>query len=64
MEEDEIGRSIEDILTVQSGYRLGIPKETVRALGIEIGDLVFVEITKAKVVKLGLEKEGQKTEEE
>ena len=63
MGENEIGKSIEDILTIQSGGRLGIPSRTLKELELKEGDLVFVEITKAKVSKVGFEKEGQKAEE-
>lgn len=59
MEENEIGKSIEDILTVQSGGRLGIPSKTLKELGLNEGDLVFVKLTKAKVSKVGFEKEEQ-----
>jgi len=63
MEENEIGRSIEDILTVQSGGRLKIPKRTLTELEIKDGDLIFAKLTKAKVSKVGFEKEGQRKEE-
>lgn len=60
MEENEIGKSIEDILTIQQGGRLGIPTRTLKELGISDGDLVFVKLTKAHVSKVGFEKEEQK----
>ena len=63
MEENEIGKSIEDILTIQSGGRLGIPSRTLKELELDDGDLVFVKITKAKVSKVGFEKEEQREAE-
>ena len=59
-EENEIGKSIEDLYTIQSGGRLGIKNRTLKELGLTDGDLVFVKLTKAKVSKAGFEKEGQK----
>ena len=63
MEENEIGKSIEDILTIQQGGRIGIPTRTLKELGISDGDLVFVKITKAKISKVGFEKEEQREAE-
>ena len=60
MEENEIGRSIEDILTIQQGGRLGIPSRTLKELELDDGDLVFVKLTKAKISKVGFEKEEQR----
>ena len=62
-EENEIGKSIEDIYTIQSGGRLGIKNRTLKELELSDGDLVFVKLTKAKVSKAGLEKEEQGSEE-
>ena len=61
-EENEIGRTIEDIYTIQSGGRLGIKSRTLKELELLDGDLVFVKLTKAKVFKVGFEKEEQRGE--
>ena len=63
MEQNEIGKSVEDILTIQQGGRLGIPTRTLKELEISDGDLVFVKITKAHVSKVGFEKEEQREED-
>lgn len=63
MDENEIGKSIEDILTIQSGGRLGIPSRTLKELELADGDIVFVKLTKAKVSKVGLAK-GEQGEQE
>ncbi|MCK4529372.1 hypothetical protein KAW18_18565 [candidate division WOR-3 bacterium] len=63
MVETENGEGIEDVLTIQSGGRVRIPTKTLNELGCSEGDLVFVKTTKAKVSKVGFEKEGEKIEE-
>ena len=63
MGENEIEASIEDILTVQAGGRLGIPRQTLKKLEIVEGDIVFVRITKAKVERVYRAKKPHETEE-
>ena len=62
MPDNEKEKSIEDVLTIQRGGRLGIPTRTLKELKLGDGDLVFVKLTKAKVSKVGFENGEQKSD--